>query len=231
MRGVLDDLGVDLGKFACRPFDRRSLRAGEAAARRRRRLRAAALPHQPRARAGRPLHAHASRPCRCASRSIGERRHEFAVRRAHRSVPRQGGDAHRHRLARRHRRAGARHRQRQGHDRRLERRLRQDGRARPRQRSRHPLRRICPRSTSRSARCVRIGQIIGKIGSTGRSTGPHLHYETRVDDEAVDPQKFLRAGLRLGDCSFAPARPPRKRGPRAAVQIYRIRTGFPLARE
>jgi murein DD-endopeptidase MepM/ murein hydrolase activator NlpD len=46
---------------------------------------------------------------------------------------------------------------------------------------------------------VRIGQIIGKIGSTGRSTGPHLHYETRINDEAVDPQKFLKAGLRLGN--------------------------------
>ena len=45
---------------------------------------------------------------------------------------------------------------------------------------------------------VRIGQVIGRIGSTGRSTGPHLHYETRVNGEAVDPQKFLRAGLRLG---------------------------------
>jgi murein DD-endopeptidase MepM/ murein hydrolase activator NlpD len=45
---------------------------------------------------------------------------------------------------------------------------------------------------------VRIGQTLGKIGSTGRSTGPHLHYETRIDGEAVDPQKFLRAGIRLG---------------------------------
>jgi murein DD-endopeptidase MepM/ murein hydrolase activator NlpD len=45
---------------------------------------------------------------------------------------------------------------------------------------------------------VRIGEVIGRIGSTGRSTGPHLHYETRVNGEAVDPQKFLRAGLRLG---------------------------------
>jgi murein DD-endopeptidase MepM/ murein hydrolase activator NlpD len=45
---------------------------------------------------------------------------------------------------------------------------------------------------------VRSGQLIGRLGSTGRSTGPHLHYETRVDGDAVDPQKFLRAGLRLG---------------------------------
>ena len=45
---------------------------------------------------------------------------------------------------------------------------------------------------------VRKGQIVGRLGSTGRSTGPHVHYETRVDGEAVDPLKFLRAGERLG---------------------------------
>ncbi|MGC2780053.1 MAG: M23 family metallopeptidase [Bradyrhizobium sp.] len=44
---------------------------------------------------------------------------------------------------------------------------------------------------------VKIGDIVGEVGSTGRSTGPHLHYETRIDGEAVDPQKFLRAGVRL----------------------------------
>ena len=44
---------------------------------------------------------------------------------------------------------------------------------------------------------VKIGQVVGLVGSTGRSTGPHLHYETRIDGEAVDPQKFLRAGVRL----------------------------------
>jgi murein DD-endopeptidase MepM/ murein hydrolase activator NlpD len=44
---------------------------------------------------------------------------------------------------------------------------------------------------------VRVGQILGRVGTTGRSTGPHLHYETRVRGHAVDPQKFLRAGQRL----------------------------------
>jgi murein DD-endopeptidase MepM/ murein hydrolase activator NlpD len=44
---------------------------------------------------------------------------------------------------------------------------------------------------------IKIGQVIGEVGSTGRSTGPHLHYETRIGGEAVDPQKFLRAGVRL----------------------------------
>ena len=44
---------------------------------------------------------------------------------------------------------------------------------------------------------VRAGGIVGKLGSTGRSTGPHLHYEVRVKGEAVDPQKFLDAGDRL----------------------------------
>jgi murein DD-endopeptidase MepM/ murein hydrolase activator NlpD len=44
---------------------------------------------------------------------------------------------------------------------------------------------------------IRIGQVVGKLGSTGRSTGPHLHYETRVEGEAVDPVKFLNAGSKL----------------------------------
>jgi murein DD-endopeptidase MepM/ murein hydrolase activator NlpD len=49
----------------------------------------------------------------------------------------------------------------------------------------------------RVGQSVKAGQIIGQVGSTGRSTGPHLHYETRLRKQAVDPQKFLRAGQRL----------------------------------
>jgi murein DD-endopeptidase MepM/ murein hydrolase activator NlpD len=48
-----------------------------------------------------------------------------------------------------------------------------------------------------SGQSVEAGAVLGRAGSTGRSTGPHLHYETRVDGEAIDPQRFLRAGARL----------------------------------
>lgn len=44
---------------------------------------------------------------------------------------------------------------------------------------------------------VEAGSVVGFVGSTGRSTGSHLHYETRIDGEPVDPQRFLRAGAEL----------------------------------
>ena len=45
---------------------------------------------------------------------------------------------------------------------------------------------------------VVAGDEVGEVGSSGRSTGPHLHYEVRRDGEAVDPLRFIRAGKKLG---------------------------------
>jgi murein DD-endopeptidase MepM/ murein hydrolase activator NlpD len=38
---------------------------------------------------------------------------------------------------------------------------------------------------------IRQGQVVGGMGSTGRSTGTHLHFEVRLDGRALDPQPFL----------------------------------------
>ena len=43
---------------------------------------------------------------------------------------------------------------------------------------------------------VARGTVLGHVGATGRATGPHLHYEVRIDGEPVDPTRFMDAGER-----------------------------------
>jgi len=42
-----------------------------------------------------------------------------------------------------------------------------------------------------------LGDIVGKVGSSGRSTGPHLHYEVRRNGDALNPVRFLKAGKKV----------------------------------
>lgn len=44
---------------------------------------------------------------------------------------------------------------------------------------------------------VKPGDVVGKVGNTGRSTGPHLHYEIRVGDSHVDPIDYLEAATHV----------------------------------
>jgi murein DD-endopeptidase MepM/ murein hydrolase activator NlpD len=43
---------------------------------------------------------------------------------------------------------------------------------------------------------VKRGDLIGLVGSTGRSTGPHLHYEIEKEGEIIDPKKFIQFDLK-----------------------------------
>ena len=47
------------------------------------------------------------------------------------------------------------------------------------------------KTDARVGQVVTAGTVVGAIGSTGRSTGPHLHFEVRANGQAVDPRPFL----------------------------------------
>jgi len=109
----------------------------------------------------------------------------------------RAGDAYRNRFPRHAGRIRSAHRVRHRHAGRLERRLRPAGRSRP-------WHGLATRYGHLSeidvtiGQTIKIGQIVGRLGSTGRSTGPICIMKPASTGEAVDPQKFLRAGIRMG---------------------------------
>jgi murein DD-endopeptidase MepM/ murein hydrolase activator NlpD len=59
----------------------------------------------------------------------------------------------------------------------------------------------------REGDAVDAQQIIALSGASGRTKGAHLHYELRIDGEATDPRRLLKAGEKLGLVQTSASRP------------------------
>ena len=70
----------------------------------------------------------------------------------------------------------------------------------------------------RTGQQVTQGQEIGKAGSTGRSTGPHIHYEIRVRNHTIDPLRMVRLAQKVGGAAGSYVRKVERRGGGAAAR-------------
>jgi Meckel syndrome type 1 protein len=96
---------------------------------------------------------------------------------------------------------------------------------------------VCITHTSRFSTCyahlsrfavsggqqVQQGQVIGYVGCTGSCTGPHLHFETRVDGQARDPRTYLGGGTVPGT-STAASRPDAGTATASTATVTELRT-------
>ena len=72
------------------------------------------------------------------------------------------------------------------------------------------------RFAAHNGQTVRKGQVIGYVGMTGRTTGPHVHFETRVNGRAQDPTPYLRGGAVPGTPRVKASASSAKRAPAKA---------------
>ena len=136
-----------------------------------------------------------------------------------RSVHGRRGFPSRARHLRRLRPAGPRHGRRRRRQRRRERQLRQPGRRRARLRHRHPLRPPVALRRDRPASRSSAATSIGYVGSTGRSTSAHLHYEILVNGRLTNPLKLLATPDQTANPRDRHARPRRSTRVRVLIAL------------